>query len=254
MQDDTFLTKEEKKELKKQKSQKRGERLAGIFVVLMFAGYGIWSVGFGIYGLFIAGHKGLSDLANGVETYAVYEGDLGDVSDLSNGDRVQFYCNLKHTICLIPYAHEYFYFIMLDDMHKVISVRAGKHWGEILGEDSSLSSIPIKGQIRRMDSYKVENLLKEIVESSGDFFAGYEIETDYYIDMTGTKMNVLHMIAGLGILMVLGGGALLVKEEKRDETGSGEQETWIKKSPMPELLLALFIVTAALSLYVLSVG
>lgn len=254
MQDDTFLSKEEKKELKKQKSQKRGEWLAGIIVVLMFAGYGIWSVGFGIYGLFMAEHFDLSYMADELERYAVYEGDLGGHSDVKAGDKANYYCDMEHSINgLIPYAHEHYYYIVLDDIKKVISVRAGKHWGESIESGVSTGSIPVKGQLRRLD-YKMGKQMAQVAENNGDLFAGYEIVTNCYLDLLCTKMNVLHIIAGLGILVVLAGVALLAKEKKGDETGTGEQATWIKESPMPQILLILFITISVLTIYVISVG
>ena len=204
MQDDTFLTKEEKKELKREKAEKRNQVIAYVFAVLLFGGYALWSLGFGIYGLFMAEHLELSELGSDVSIYAFYEGDLGAISDLSDGDRVQFGCDLEHTISGLPYAHEYFYIIMMDDLHKAVPVRAGKHWGEQLGGSAGVSSIPIKGQIRKMGSYEVEKFLKNIVENNSNFFAGYQVETDYYIDLTGTKMNILHIVVGISQNLCVG--------------------------------------------------
>lgn len=255
MRDDTFLTKEEKKELKRKKEEKRGQMLAYIFGILLFGGYALWSLGVGIYGLFMAEHKPLSELSADEKVYAVYEGDLGEGTDLSKDRKAEFYCNYEHSISgLIPIGHEYYYFIVLDDQKKVISVRANKRWRENLKEYISAGSVPIDGQLRKMAYYDVEKLFRNVVEDNSEWFAGYEIDTEYYLDLTHTSINVLHVIGGIGFLLVLMGSVLFFAADKREKSGMDEREPWIKQSPFPELIMGLFFIMAGLALYLLSVG
>lgn len=246
MLDETFMTEEEKKALKREKERKRDSKLGYIIAVLLFGGCALWSLGFGIYGLFMAEHKELSEAGNGLKELAIYEGDVSEAT--------KCYCVMEHTISgLIPYAHEYYYLICLEDEQRIISVRAGKHWAEsFTGENSGVVSIPVKGQARSLD-YEVENRLKEVLEYTGETPPGYQLETDFYIDLISTRLNVLKIIVGIGGLIILVACGIYTKE-LNGESASGKGTTWITASPAPQILLVLFVVFACLALYVMSVA
>lgn len=260
--DETFLSedqkkelkqqqKDEKKQIKKEKERKREQKLTKVLTVLgvlMFLGYGLWSLGIGIYGLFMAPKMELNEIANGIEKYAIYEGNPAYVTECYGG--------MKHSINLIPVGTEYFYLVWSEDGTTAISVRAGKHWAEgKVGDDIVAGSVHIRGQARKMD-YEVKNRLMEVMSYANEGGANFSLQSDYYLDLTCTRMNVFHIIVGLGIIVLICFAIWATNDNKRQmESGNpvGRYKTVLPKWLVTVngiLLLGILILT----IYVLTFG
>lgn len=117
---------------------------SAIFLIVMLiivTGWCLWS---GIRGLWLTTPHSMDEIFTNMVKGDVYEGEISLAS--------KEYCELKHTINLIPAGTEHFYLIYSPEMDKVIVLRAPKGWDKDFSDDAlNQLSLQERGVVRELD-------------------------------------------------------------------------------------------------------
>ncbi len=107
----------------------------------------------------------------------------------------------SHSVSKITVGHEYYYLIMDENMTSSVLVRASKRFGNKFDENMEAKElVRIKGKVRKLRTDVRNGLTSTISQfSSGGRF----VESDVYVDLLFTKLNVLSIILGIGNLIIL---------------------------------------------------
>lgn len=162
-----------------------------VLILLLFGGVAIWCLVSGTKGLFGANTHTMDEAFTNVIKGDVYEGTISYISPE--------FCELKHTINLIPAGTEHFYLMFSPDGTKVIPIRASKKWDtQFVGDSVQTVSLQERGIVREMD-YKVRKELSSIVTAFAE--EGIQVEPALYIDLNTNKLSVLQIIIGISIIL-----------------------------------------------------
>lgn len=171
------------------KSFKEKASIACILAVFAFlTGWCLWS---GLKGLFFANSHSMQEAYTNLIKGDIYEGQITYISPE--------FCELKHTINLIPAGTEHFYLMFSEDGKYVVPIRASKDWdNQYVGDTIMTVSLQGKGIVREMD-YKVKNELSPIVTAFQE--EGIQVEPALYIDLISDRLSMMQVITGIGLLI-----------------------------------------------------
>lgn len=149
---------------------------------------------FGILGLvkapvsFEDGMKNKFEKGSVVEGYAEYGTNT-------------FLIDYSHAINKITLAHEYYFLILDESRTSAVLVRAPKRFGNKFDESMEANElVRIKGKVRKLKTDVRNELTKQISKYSS---SGTYVESDVYVDLLSTKLNILAIILGVGNLAIL---------------------------------------------------
>lgn len=113
------------------------------------------------------------------------------------------YCELTHSMYLIPTGVEHYFLVFNDDFSNCISVRADKKWVKQFEDGIAISEdgVWIKGIVKRMN-YKVSSeaqKTRQLLVAEGVTDA---METNYYIDLLSVRYAIIALV-DLIVLLVL---------------------------------------------------
>lgn len=115
------------------------------------------------------------------------------------------YCELTHSMYLIPTGVEHYFLVFNDDFSNCISIRAGKKWVKQFEEGIAVSQdgVKISGVVKRMN-YKVSSeadktrnalISNEVVDA---------METNYFIDLLAVRYAKIALIDMVVLLILTG--------------------------------------------------
>lgn len=173
--------------------EKKGfkEKASIACIVLIFGSLTLWCLLSGVKGLFLANTHSMDEAFTNLIKGDIYEGEISYISPE--------FCELKHTINLIPAGTEHFYLMFSPDGEHVVPIRASKKWDkQFAGDSVQMVSLKEKGIVREMD-YKVRGELSSIVTAFAE--EGIKVEPSLYVDLIADRMSVLQIIAGILIIV-----------------------------------------------------
>ena len=208
-----------------------------VLILLLFGGVAIWCLVSGTKGLLLANTHNMDEAFTNVIKGDVYEGTISYISPE--------FCELKHTINLIPAGTEHFYLMFSPDGTKVIPIRASKKWDtQFVADSVQTVSLQERGIVREMD-YKVRNELSSIVTAFAE--EGIEVEPTLYIDLNTNKLSVLQIITGISIILCVIYFTTIGKDVNVN-TIKGS----VSSSPLALFMLVLLFVTFGMLIYLLN--
>lgn len=218
------------------KSLKEKASIACILLIFVFVTG--WCLLSGIKGLFFSNPHSMDEAFTNMTKGAVYEGEISYISPE--------FCELKHTINLVPVGTEHFYLIFSSDGKHVVPIRASQKWDEqFTGNSVQAVSRQERGIVREMD-YKVRTELSSIVTALEA--EGIQVEPSLYIDLIAYRLCIMQIIAGVSLILCAVYFTVIVKKGVKDSLKS----TFSNLAAL--FMIALFLVTLGMLLYLLNMA
>lgn len=212
------------------------EKASISFILFMFVFVTGWCLLSGVKGLLFANTHSMEDAFTNIAKGDVYEGGISYISPE--------FCELKHTINLIPAGTEHFYLMFSADGKHVVPIRASKKWDkQFIGNSVQTVSLQERGIAREMD-YKVRDELSSIVTA---FQAeGIQVESSLYIDLIADRLCILQIITGISLIVCVIYFTVIVKKGVEDSLKSSFSNLTAL------FMMALFVVTFGMLIYLLN--
>jgi len=218
------------------KSFKEKASIACILVI--FVSIAGWCLLSGLKGLIFAHTHSMEEAYTNLVKGDVYEGQITYISPE--------FCELKHTINLIPAGTEHFYLMFSEDGKYVVPIRASKKWdNQYAGDSIQTVSLQEKGMVREMD-YKVRNELSSIVTAFQE--EGIRVEPSLYIDLISDRLCILQIIVGISLIVCVV-YFFFIADKKVLTTVKGSLS-----SPAALFMTVLFVAVCIMSIYLLNMA